>query len=100
MAKHLDDWPKIKTSCSTCKFREGLPKWERNNGNKYKCSIERLSGHLTSHNGCEGWQLAKDIENELEYCQECNADTYPIEWFCSICGCDRLDSELFTNEEI
>ncbi len=83
------------TSCSSCIHS----KLNRDGNNPYSeetifvCLIDNTE-HKRNYT-CKKWQLNKNIVGKIDYCPTCGGDTYSKDWFCSVCWCDRDDSELF-----
>jgi len=104
----------IKTSCSSCvkatlksRFytfdKKSNVTGENLNPNygKYTvfiCGINKKE--VLRSDTCGNYKLneSKFKGNKIEYCPECDSDTYSKDWYCSVCWCDRVDSELFEDE--
>jgi len=107
----------LKVSCSSCKYaKRKLPFSVYDNNGKFLyedkndrssedtifvCSLYPRERDVHRKDICAHWKYditkVNTIDN-IEYCPECDADTYSREWYCSRCWCDRDDSELFDEE--
>lgn len=105
---------KLKVSCSSCKHAtRKLPfsiydvsgkfiyedKNNRSSENTiFVCKLYPRERDVHRKDVCGHWKLATHFTGEkIEYCPECNGETYSRDWYCSRCWCDRDDSELFDN---
>jgi len=102
----------LKLSCSSCKHAKIKLPWVVNDKNgKYLytdsnnrssentifiCSLYPKEKEVHRKDICGHHKLHSTFRSEkIEYCPECNGETYSKDWYCSRCWCDRDDSELF-----
>lgn len=102
----------LKVSCSSCKHAKRKPEFAvydkngkylyTNSNNRssentiFICNLYHKEKEVYRKDVCAHWKLATFFSAErIEYCPECNGETYSKDWYCSRCWCDRDDSELF-----
>jgi len=107
----------LKISCSSCKYATLKPpfyvynekgeviyenKNDRSSENTiFVCNLYPKERDVHRKHSCSHYKFDPqkvNTFNSIDYCSECDADTYSKERFCSRCWCDRDDSELFNEE--